>query len=420
MPGDADADALSDSWEITYFGAIDLESGWGDPDGDLYSNEENYFGSIDAYDGNDDPDQDYATNEEEENNFDIAGYETSPIVRADSPDNDGVDNLGDGLGDAWEIFSFGDTSTTDDPGERDGTDPSSDTSFADPGILTTAVGNGADTMLTSDTQNATYNPTVAHGDARTLEARNNTDARQRITLLRFDVSALQGDMTHLTLRMSCNAALATRSLPIYALIDGAPGEDWDEATTAYLTAPGLLRGEIHQINQFARDPSTLVQVGTLDIVAGRGGIYYSRPFTSHLQSVLNKDSDGVVTLAIAGVDNNQLQFDSKERAADLAEPALAPALVAPLGSVVLPVTSDPVVIDLTLDTAADPDTLTLDLGGLAASQSYHVESAGNLGDFAAIPGSTFDAAGTTDSVTLEVDATANPKAFFRVVEGAEP
>ena len=91
FPGDIDGDDLADDFELAY------------------------FGSIDAYSGADDPDKDFATNEEEES---ALPFETDPTVRISSPDTDG-----DTLGDAWEIFSFGDLTSTDEPGERDAGDP---------------------------------------------------------------------------------------------------------------------------------------------------------------------------------------------------------------------------------------------------------------------------------------------------------
>jgi hypothetical protein len=76
-PTDLDADVLPDAWEIANFGNITSQSGSGDPDND------------------------YATNTEEN----LAA--TLPLDRASFPDAEG--GMGDGMGDAWEIANFGDT-----------------------------------------------------------------------------------------------------------------------------------------------------------------------------------------------------------------------------------------------------------------------------------------------------------------------
>jgi hypothetical protein len=83
IPGDIDGDGLSDVWEILHFTTLAAQSGSGDPDGDL------------------------ATNEEEESAgtipIGIAGFNSFP-------DTEG--GTGDGLNDAWETFYFGNLTET--------------------------------------------------------------------------------------------------------------------------------------------------------------------------------------------------------------------------------------------------------------------------------------------------------------------
>ena len=81
IPGDIDGDELPDSWENSHFGNL----------------------SQTAFD---DPDLDFAFNSDEY----AAG--TDPTNRLDVPDDDGPGGAGDGMGDAWELFYFGDTSRT--------------------------------------------------------------------------------------------------------------------------------------------------------------------------------------------------------------------------------------------------------------------------------------------------------------------
>ncbi|MEO5914563.1 MAG: autotransporter-associated beta strand repeat-containing protein [Luteolibacter sp.] len=84
-PNNIDDDGLEDNWEISYFGNITAQNGSGDPDGD------------------------YATNLAEQ-----AGG-TSPVDRIDAPDSDG-----DGIGDAWEVAKFGNTTTANGTSDTDG------------------------------------------------------------------------------------------------------------------------------------------------------------------------------------------------------------------------------------------------------------------------------------------------------------
>lgn len=561
VPGDADADGLDDTWELTYFDTFDddladllFQSGSDDSDGDLYTNEEEenagtdptskdsfvdsepdglndrwevlvfgdlatasdpsadadsdlvtnydeylagsdptnqasvpddtdadglldafeitYFTSIALYDGDDDPDLDYATNEEEES---ALPFETDPTLRTSSPDTDE-----DFLGDGWEMFSFGDLTTTEletddndsdgfsnaeeyaaatngsdpfsspdtdgdglpegwerfyfttettqvgtDDSDNDGvinviefhagTDPTLMSSVPSAGEATTAVGNGADTELSNDEQTATTGPDAIHGADGVVSIRNNQVSRLHIPMFRFDRSAMMGDLSNAVLRIHVPWSSGTQGvINVYGLIDGDEGENWAESTTNYANAPGIIEEQRSTLNIWARDPAKWVLLGTIQPTAV--GVYYSNPTMLDLTSFLESDTDGVVTLAMDAAHANRWHgITMKEQGTDP-----APAIILPLGTVVPPVESNPVITAVALDTAADPDTLTLTLGGLAAGQPYHIEGGVNLADFAPIVGSGFTAAGETEVSVLEVDASTNLKAFFRLAEGTEP
>lgn len=127
---DSDNDGLVDAWEVAKFGNITAQTGTGDPDGDTFNNlaeqaghssptqaastpaDSDGDGLADAWEitnfqslvqtGTGDPDGDLATNEQEE----TAG--TDPNNAASYPD---VDQ--DLLKDAWEIFYFGSITARD-------------------------------------------------------------------------------------------------------------------------------------------------------------------------------------------------------------------------------------------------------------------------------------------------------------------
>jgi hypothetical protein len=61
--------------------------------------------------------------------------------------------------------------------------------------VTTAMGNGADTYVTNDSQQSA---TSTHGAEARIRVRNLEATRQKIGYLRFDISEIAGDMTGAT------------------------------------------------------------------------------------------------------------------------------------------------------------------------------------------------------------------------------
>ncbi len=443
FPDDADTDDQNDRWEELYFGngngiveAGELEvddDPSGDPDNDLFVNQDEYegfgtdpsyfgysnpnlqastpddvegdglldtdeifyFGDIYTYDATDDPDGDKGTNLDEQNDL------TDPTDRADTLD---VDNGGggDGLGDYWELWSFGDLTTTElgtDDNDNDGFD--NDTEFAastngnDPTSTpdtdadglpdgwevtffiqggedpiadlatiiarqsgaddsdaggtsnliefyagtnpndggaddetpierTTADGNGADSALSNDGTGG-GGPNDNHGAAGSLQIRYFTDARLFFAILRFDVNGLSGDLSNALLQLNVTNAGRTRTWGVYGLVDGDPGENWDESTITYANAPGIIEADRGLLNQFARDPQKLVRIGGFPVTQGLNQVYTSTPDELDLAGFIADDTDGQITLVIHD-DSASGQFnffDSKEG-------TIAPKLIFPL------------------------------------------------------------------------------------------
>lgn len=73
---------------------------------------------------------------------------------------------------------------------------------------------------------------------------------------------------------------------------------------------------------------------------------------------------------------------------------------------------------VSFDTATN--TYSITVNGLVNGQQYHFESSLDLGGFSAVVGSTWTAAGASETRNLVADEVANPKQFFRAVDGAEP
>lgn len=90
VPGDADADNLDDTWELTYFPDIYGQDGADDSDGDLYTNEEEETAVLDAYGDPCDPNNLYSFPDDVD--FDL-------------------------MNDRWEILYFGNITVSDDDQE---------------------------------------------------------------------------------------------------------------------------------------------------------------------------------------------------------------------------------------------------------------------------------------------------------------
>ena len=502
---DVDMDDQNDRWELLYFGSLtESEDQYLDPDLDTWDNIDEYelgsnpnntastpddidgdglfdsdeiafWGDIYTHDGDDDPDRDYSTNLEEQDAL------TDPTNRASSPDSDF-----DGLGDGWEMFSFGDLTTTDltsDDNDNDthdnaaeyaaasngndplstpdtdadglpdgweinyfilgGEDPVADAATIiarqsgqddsdgggasnqlelyagtnpndmgvddpNPAALTTADGNGADTFLTND---GNTGPEVVHGANGGLVVRTFSGVRMRLAMIRFDVSNLEGDLSNTLLQLNNTGAPRTRDLTVYGLVDGDPDEAWDETTTNYLNAPGLVAADVEQLGQFARDPQKWRRIGIFHINQNVVGTYLSDPNTLSLQSFIEDDTDGLITLLIeAPDDNHEFYFSTKEG-------GVAPTLIVPNGTITVP--ADIKIASVTMDTGTN--TFTMSVNGLAIGSQYHLEALTPPStSFTAIAGSTFTASSDPEDVAVTADESVNPTQLFRIVDGPEP
>jgi len=436
VPGDIDADGLNDTDEVTFFG-------------DIYT-----------YDGNDDPDRDYSTNLEEQE----AG--TNPNNRAISPDDDF-----DGLGDGWEMFSFDNLTTTEDPlddNDLDGFNNAAEYAAATSGNdaldtpdtdgdglpegyeisvwgsaatqtgandsdsdgfsnrLEYLVGTDPDdnisipspTELTSQADGTLLNdalaaPTTVNSSGAGIEIRYNNASRLRLAILRFNINGLSGDLSKAMLRLNVTGAPRTRALPVYGLADGSVNEGWDESTISYANAPGIREADRGILNVFARDPQKLVRLGSFGVTQGVTGIHFSDPNTLNLTRMLEDDTDGQITLVFfeESASNESFSISSKEAAT-----GLAPTLIVPFATLTPP--SNPVITGTSIDTVGG--TFTLSVSGLSAGTQWHVEGSTNLGSFTAISGSTFTATGSPQDVVIPTNVTNDPKRFFRLKDGVAP
>ena len=206
-------------------------------------------------------------------------------------------------------------------------------------IITTEDGVGADTFVRwredlpeSDT-NYGDATNIRLNDPRILNSAGFSNTRK--PYLRFDLSAVGTDIvTQATFQLtySGTAAGETRDsvIRVFGLDDGHPEEGWGELDITWNNAPGNFQSccnvdgnDATFLGEFTREGDLAVD----EIVS----------FSSEaLVDFLNADSDGQVTLILAGVGNGQRPgstatgvfsaFRSKESASVIAGTAAAPTL----------------------------------------------------------------------------------------------
>jgi hypothetical protein len=179
-------------------------------------------------------------------------------------------------------------------------------------IVTTADGNGADTLLSNDSQNASSHADAVHGSETTMFYRILADARMRMPYFRFDISSVSGDLSGatLTLELTLNNGNRVRTLTVWGLVDG-DGDLWDEATTSYDDAPGILQpadgGVDYESGNYSLDPAMVTNLGTITTPAGIG-LMSSTTVNLNLDAFLAADTNGHVSFLFTGGSDSNAQF----------------------------------------------------------------------------------------------------------------
>ncbi|TWT90858.1 hypothetical protein Mal64_12560 [Pseudobythopirellula maris] len=193
--------------------------------------------------------------------------------------------------------------------------------------VSTADG-GADTSIQNDCQGATgidcgVDPDgrahTVYGAGSSAEFRRLDDVRQKLVLLKFDISTLDASSyADAVLRLDINHN-RTRTYRVYGI--GEDYDDWDESITSYSNAPGILQpdqggsaygsagnnfldaSELYlpgAPNPQRPNPFQLGTIGYIDtrsLPGGRGAVM-SDPFNLDLEDFLNADTDGFVSFLI--------------------------------------------------------------------------------------------------------------------------
>jgi hypothetical protein len=194
--------------------------------------------------------------------------------------------------------------------------------------ITTIDGIGADTYLSNDGQGGNYGPDSVHGADNSIAIRNYEGVRQKFGYIRFDLTGIAGDLSGATLSITINISNRNRNWLIYGLIDESL-DNWDEATTSYSNAPGILPAAL---GSFALDENKLQLLGILSVLENTPtretpNIYTSNTTDLNLDSFLQSDTNKIVTFVI--INENSDSNASYWVATKEGNPAAAPKLTLP-------------------------------------------------------------------------------------------
>ncbi|MDJ0853134.1 MAG: DNRLRE domain-containing protein [Myxococcota bacterium] len=174
--------------------------------------------------------------------------------------------------------------------------------------ITTADGVGADTYVRW--REAEPETDTNYGDAttvRVLDPRilNSTAfSNTRKPYLRFDLSAVGDDVVtaatlQLTYAGTATGELRDSEIQVFGLDDGDPGESWGELDITWTNAPGNFQSCCNFDGNVTSFLGEFTREG--DLPAGEIVSFSS----AALLNFLNADTDGQVTLMLAGVGNGQ-------------------------------------------------------------------------------------------------------------------
>jgi hypothetical protein len=192
------------------------------------------------------------------------------------------------------------------------------TGKAAPIVITTADGKGADTYLSNDGQGANYGPTTTHGADTSLRAfRQYANTRSKAAFIRFDLGDAVGDMSGAILTFDLTYQKGGGgAVNVYGLIDG-DGDFWDEETTSYNTAPGVIPNPPTALGNCVLDTTKWTLLGTITSPATPSTYpvqFSSNPTDLPLADFLEADTNKLVTFIFLGGSSDEGEVASKEHA----------------------------------------------------------------------------------------------------------
>ncbi len=183
---------------------------------------------------------------------------------------------------------------------------------------------------TADTYVANKPPLTANGAATTMVGNNSGSGGIRVMLVRFDLSSISaqinaGQISRYSLGFAGNSGSASRAVKVFGLING---EGWDEGTTIWSNAPGVIQSFVNspwsglldaylKKSDLYASASTLSPLSTFTPFAGVGAKTAFDVTSGPVFNFLTADTDKIVTFLIAvddPVNASGIIFSSKEAA----------------------------------------------------------------------------------------------------------
>ncbi len=165
-----------------------------------------------------------------------------------------------------------------------------------------------------------------YGAIEVLAVKHDTGlpGNNRKTYIRFDLSGAVPPFAEATLRLTYAGTNRDRpanpsTYSVYGLVDGHPGENWDEGTITWNNAPGnsvssaggLLPGDVMFLGAFTLNVPTM---------ALGAPVSFSSP---ELLDFVQRDTNGVVTLILTRLERNfSIEYFASRESPDLPPPSL--------------------------------------------------------------------------------------------------
>jgi hypothetical protein len=170
-------------------------------------------------------------------------------------------------------------------------------------VRTTAFGNGADTYLSNDGQSTNEGPDGTHGGNTTMLIRNFAGTRMKMAYVRFDLSGVSGGLDGAVLSFELlSTANRDRTFQIYGLTDDATDDAWNESTTSYNNAAGVIPNPPTALAQVDIDETKMTLLGTIGMNGSAAQVLRSdnglADTSLNLDSFLAADTNGLVTFLI--------------------------------------------------------------------------------------------------------------------------
>jgi len=171
-------------------------------------------------------------------------------------------------------------------------------------LATTEDGNGADTHVANDGQQA---QTTNHGGNAVNDIRVIQNSRARVGMLRFDLSSLGGPVSGVQLQLELTQSTRARTWNIYGLNDDGltdlfTADNWGELAISFSNAPGFDQAASGvNTGNYVLDLADVTSLTTMNVLAGAGvnTSITSAAMDSFLNAAIANPNNKLVTLFIS-------------------------------------------------------------------------------------------------------------------------